>query len=184
MGTIKDFKYKLIKDFLSKEELEIGCHYMNLKHKKNYSNFDPPEHKTINADSFFFGDNFTETIMMRKLKKMEQETKLELYPTYSFFRIYTFNSELKKHTDRASCEISVTVMWESDGTPWPIYIEDKPIEMSPGDALIYLGCELEHWRDNFEGDYHIQSFLHYVDKNGPYKDFKYDKRDNKTNPEK
>ena len=65
MGTIKDFKYKLIKDFLSKEELEIGCHYMNLKHKKNYSNFDPPEHKTINADSFFFGDNFTETIMMR-----------------------------------------------------------------------------------------------------------------------
>ena len=182
MGTIKDFKYKLIKNFLSKEELEIGSYYFNLKHKKNDLEFD--FNQSNNGDSFFYADNFTETIMMRKLKRMEEETNLKLYPTYSFSRFYTYNSCLKKHRDRPSCEISVTTMWESDGTPWPIYMEGNPIEMSPGDAVIYLGCELDHWRDNFEGDYHIQSFLHYVDKEGPNKDFKYDKRDMKNNPEK
>ena len=68
-------------------------------------------------------------------------------------------------------------MIDSDKTEWPIYIEGNKIILQPGDAAIYLGCELLHWRDEFLGDFHAQSFLHYVDKNGPYEDFKIDKRD-------
>jgi hypothetical protein len=42
------------------------------------------------------------------------------------------------------------------------------LKCKPGDAVIYLGCEDNHiWRENFEGDFHLQTFLHYVDKNGP-----------------
>ena len=29
--------------------------------------------------------------------------------------------------------------------------------------MIYLGCELEHWREKFEGQYIVQTFLHYND---------------------
>jgi len=112
---------------------------------------------------------------------MEKESGLKLYPTYSFMRVYTFNSELKKHTDRESCEISVTIMLGSDGTKWPIYMDDNPIELSPGDACVYLGRDVKHFRKNFKGDWHSQIFLHYVDQNGIYKDFKYDKR--KITPE-
>jgi hypothetical protein len=181
MGNIREFKYKLIKNFLSKEELEIGSYYFNLKHKKNITSFDTIQNN--NGDSKFDGDAFSETILMRKLKKMEEESGLKLFPTYSFSRVYTYNALLEKHKDRPSCEISVTVMWESDGTKWPIFIENTPVAMEPGDAVMYLGCELEHWRENFKGDYHIQTFLHYVDQNGLYKDYKYDKRDFQFSPE-
>ena len=51
---------------------------------------------------------------------------------------------------------------------WPIYLEDmkgKEIEvkLSPSDMLIYSGCELNHWRNKFEGDQCVQVFLHYND---------------------
>jgi hypothetical protein len=85
-------------------------------------------------------------------------------------------ADLKKHTERPSCEISVTVMIGSDGTKWPIFIEDNEVVLQPGDAVIYLGCELEHWREEFKGDWHSQVFLHYVDANGPYSNFAIDGR--------
>ena len=50
------------------------------------------------------------------------------------------------------------------------------INMEPGDAAIYLGCEIEHWREEFKGDWHAQTFLHYVDKNGINKEWFKDKR--------
>ena len=180
MGVIrKDFKYKLVKNFLTPEELKIGSYYYHLEHKKNLTLFD--SYQNNNGDSYFSGDSFTETFMMRKLKKMEEETGLELLPTYGFTRFYTFNADLKKHTDRPSCEISVTVMWDSDGTAWPIFMDGTPVEMQKGDAIIYLGTEIEHWRENFKGDFHLQSFLHYVDKNGPYTEYEWDKKNIREN---
>ena len=35
--------------------------------------------------------------------------------------------------------------------------------LSPGDMLIYRGCEMEHWREAFEGETCAQVFLHYND---------------------
>jgi len=183
MGSIKEFKYKIVKNFLDEKEIEIATTYSLLRHKNNFTNFDE-HHSSIvtnNCDSFFYIDPFTETLLIQKTKLMEKESGLKLYPTYSFMRVYTFNSELKKHTDRESYEISVTIMLGSDGTKWPIYMDDNPIELSPGDACVYLGRDVKHFRKNFKGDWHSQIFLHYVDQNGIYKDFKYDKR--KITPE-
>ena len=45
--------------------------------------------------------------------------------------------------------------------------------------VAYRGCDLDHWRDVFdysEDVWHVQGFFHYVDANGPYASFKYDKR--------
>ena len=97
---------------------------------------------------------------------MEKETNKKLLPTYSFWRMYTKFADLKKHSDRPACEISVTVNIGSDGTQWPIFIEGEPIDLSEGDAVIYLGQDLKHWREEFEGDWYAQCFLHYVDKDG------------------
>jgi hypothetical protein len=120
---------------------------------------------------------------MKKTKLMEQETGLKLFPTYAFSRVYSYNADLKPHKDRPSCEVSVTAMWGSDGKPWPIYMEDTPIEMKPGDAVIYLGCELNHYRYNFKGDWHAQTFFHYVDQNGPFAGYKFDRRHAYIDPE-
>ena len=176
MGGIigKDFKYKKIK-FLEDNEIELFKNYTIIRHRYNQTNFDWKQSPV--GDTMFHGDALADSILLTKLKLMERETGLELLPTYSFWRMYSFGSDLKEHTDRPACEISVTVMLGSDGTSWPIYMEDEALDLKPGEACIYMGCELKHRREEFEGDWHSQVFLHYVNKNGPHANQKFDGRD-------
>ena len=67
-------------------------------------------------------------------------------------------------------------MLGSSGEEWPIYMDGNRIDLKSGEAAVYLGCDLEHKRDNFTGDWHSQVFLHYVDVNGPYLNYKMDQR--------
>ena len=174
MGTIKDFKYKLVKNFLTKEEIKLLTDYCRIKHRINFDSFEFLQGD--NGDTCFYADPLMESLMVNKLELMQKETGLELLPTYAFWRMYTVHADLKKHIDRESCEISVTVMIASDGTSWPIFIDGKEIELKPGDAAIYLGCEIAHWREEFKGDWHAQTFLHYVNKNGKNTEWFRDKR--------
>jgi len=174
MGTIKDFKYKLIKNFLTKEEIKLLTDYCRMKHRLNFNSFDLS--MSNNADTYFYADILMESLMINKLDIMQKETGLELLCTYAYWRMYTLNADLFKHKDRPACEISVTVMINSDGTKWPIFMDGTEINMESGDAAIYLGCEVEHWREEFKGDWHAQTFLHYVDKNGINKEWARDKR--------
>jgi hypothetical protein len=62
----------------------------------------------------------------------------------------------------------------SDGTSWPICFtkpdgEVVSKDLKPGEAVIYLGCISEHWRENaFVGKEYGQVFLHYVRSKGKY----------------
>jgi hypothetical protein len=40
--------------------------------------------------------------------------------------------------------------------------------LRPGDALLFKGIELTHWREKNTFGPCSQVFLHYVDQNGPY----------------
>jgi len=104
-----------------------------------------------------------ETLLLKIQPVMEKETKLKLYPNYSYARIYKHGDELKRHIDRKSCEISTTL--NLGGDEWPIYVKSKNKEiqfnLSPGDMLVYRGSELEHWREPFKGSECVQVFLHY-----------------------
>ena len=105
--------------------------------------------------------------------------KLELIPTYSFFSLYEKGNELKKHTDREACEITMSLClgYEPNDNKWPIHLDDKSIDLMPGDAVIYRGIDLTHWREPFGGNYQAQAFFHWNDKNGPYGDkYKFDGR--------
>ena len=56
-------------------------------------------------------------------------------------------------------------------------LNEIEIILNPSDMLIYRGCEIEHWRNKFEGNICAQVFLHYNDINGPFKlNNKYDNR--------
>mgnify|MGYP003649126177 FL=1 len=177
MGTIgKDFNYKLIKNFISKQEINLLKVYTEIKHRSNFSKFDFNQ-SGIGATKFY-GDPITESLMFKYKSKMEKVTGKKLLPTYSFWRMYTYNADLKKHKDRPSCEISATVNISNDGTKWPIFMDNKPFNLEPGDAAIYLGCEIEHWREKFKGDYNAQVFLHYVDAFGKNTEYLMDKRIN------
>lgn len=123
-----------------------------------------------------------EALLESSIKDLvEKETGISVYPAYSYARIYYNDADMPIHSDRPSCEYSVTCCIDTDGTSWPIgFINRKGekvyIHQNPGDIIIYSGCELEHWRDKYEGEEQVQCFLHYVNANGPFKEFKYDKR--------
>ena len=143
-----------------------------------------------------YGDTFMETLMMKVLPVMQQHTEMNLIPCYTYTRIYKKGDILKRHSDRPSCEISTTL--HLGGNPWTIFLDPtgqktvideykqiiKPnapkgisIDLEGGDMLVYSGCELEHWREPFEGDNCAQVFLHYNNIDGPFgTQNKFDKR--------
>ncbi len=136
-----------------------------------------------------YADWVMETLLMFMIPIMKQRTGLELIPTYSYTRLYEKGNILHRHKDRPSCEISTTL--HLGGDEWPIYMDPtgadnilsgretttvvKPgapkgtrIDLKVGDMLIYSGCELEHWREPFQGNICSQVFLHYNHADGPF----------------
>lgn len=108
------------------------------------------------------------------VSKVSHANKLlgeEVLPTYTYARVYKKGSVLERHRDRPACEISFTLNLAKD-VDWPIYFQrpdgsETSVELNPGDAVLYLGCQADHWRNKFEGEEHVQVFLHYVRANGP-----------------
>lgn len=97
-------------------------------------------------------------------------------PTYSFFRMYKKGQGLTAHRDRPACEHSATLhLGASEPCRWPISLKTRsgPTEavvLRPGDAAIYRGDELLHWRDPLPADWYAQVFLHFVSESGPHAD--------------
>jgi len=113
-----------------------------------------------------YGNGVMETLLMKTLPIIKRQTNLDLLPTYAYTRVYERGSELKKHKDRPSCEISGTL--HLGGNQWDIFMGDNKVDLGIGDMLIYAGCDLEHWREPFNGDLCGQVFLHYNKANGQY----------------
>lgn len=121
-----------------------------------------------------YGDMLTDSLMFLCHGYVEEITKLTLYPTYTFWRLYEKNDSMGSHRDRPGCEISVTLNTGCDYSNlddknycWPIYLRSEkhpdglPILLKPGAALIYKGIENDHWRDHLKGLNQAQTFLHY-----------------------
>ena len=130
-----------------------------------------------------YGDIAMETLLQELKPIMEKQTKLKLSETYSYARIYKKGDVLARHKDRYSCEISTTL--NLGGDSWPIYLDPTgkqgqagiKIDLKPGDMLVYSGCDLEHWREEFQGKDCGQVFLHYNKSNlKTAKENKFDKR--------
>jgi hypothetical protein len=128
-----------------------------------------------------YGDPAFDGLLEFLRSRIEQHTGLALHPTYSYFRLYKRGDVLKRHRDRPACEISVTLnVGQTPAEPWPIYVarDAAPYRalLSPGDALLYRGCDCFHWREAYQGARMAQVFLHYVDRDGPHADEKFDRR--------
>ncbi len=112
---------------------------------------------------------------MEILPYLEKVSGKKLLKTYNYCRLYQPDEVLEKHTDRESCEYSITLTLGFDGEPWPFFIEDvnrqtKEILSFTGDAVFYKGIERPHWRNPYkEGKWQAQVFFHYVDAVGKNK---------------
>lgn len=187
MGDFEKNGYVIVKNAITQDMCKLL--YLQCKTTEQISCFN----QDVNVNSYYFSDGqvencyacyapiFSESLLEYMLPLIETNTNISLYPSYSYFRIYYKGSILHPHIDRQSCEYSATVCIKNNTEPWDIWIESKDgnkiqVELNEGDILIYKGNELKHWREKYQGEEQVQIFLHYVNKNGAYKDFIYDQR--------
>lgn len=118
----------------------------------------------------------------------------DLLPTYDYFRIYREGDVCRVHSDRYSCEHSLSLTLDySDGAPWELQIGKDHVEpsarveedfggetfssiaMQVGDAVLYQGVNHRHGRmtPNPNG-WSAHLFLHWVDRDGPHREHAFD----------
>jgi hypothetical protein len=117
----------------------------------------------------------------------------DLLPTYDYLRIYRAGDVCKVHCDRLSCEhsLSLTLAY-SDDRPWPLeigHLNQPPsarveeswdeahsaVPMQVGDAVLYQGVHHRHGRTTPNPNrWSAHLFLHWVDREGPYRDQAFD----------
>ena len=187
-----------IKEFLPKQILTFLNSYCVLNFSK-HRNFETDTQ--TNSLIGVYGNNVMETLLDMSTPVIEKNVGKKLWPTYSYLRIYDKGSDLKIHKDRPSCEYTVALCLGADpiNKPYELFVgeEDETSEykyfntdkeykryridykfsMIPNNAVIFMGMEKIHWREICNHDHFITVFLHYVDQEGPYKDFKFDKRE-------
>lgn len=110
-------------------------------------------------------------LLVEKIPEVSGLLGEKVLPTYTYARVYKVGSELLRHRDRSACEVSLTLNLSKD-KDWPIYFQrpdgsETSVELEAGDAVMYLGCKSDHWRNKFEGQECIQVFMHYVRSYGP-----------------
>jgi hypothetical protein len=128
-----------------------------------------------------YGDSAAEGLLEFVQPQIEAITGCDLLPTYSYLRIYKRGDKLFSHRDRPACEFSLSLnIGQSPADPWPLFVENASggarVDLRPGDALVYRGIDLFHWREPYVGNELVQVFLHWVDANGPHAAQKYDGR--------
>ncbi len=170
-----DNNYIIVPNFIEPFRAEILA-----KQFKEYCNThelsDDPQVPGSNAKYEF--KPFIE-LLVAKNQEVSDLVGESVLPTYSYAREYKNGNVLPGHVDKAQCEISLTINLECDEA-WTIWIytpsgEKKCVDLSPGDAMLYLGMVGEHGRDAFKGQSCSQVFLHYVRLHGPCFQYYFDK---------
>ncbi|MFL6757157.1 MAG: hypothetical protein ACJ8FC_02165 [Sphingomicrobium sp.] len=118
----------------------------------------------------------------------------ELLPTYDYFRLYREGDVCRVHSDRHSCEHSLSLTLDySDGAIWPLEIGTEqrqpsaqvdedwgnepyvPLAMEVGDAVLYQGFHHRHARTKPNpNEWSAHLFLHWVERDGPHADHAFD----------
>jgi hypothetical protein len=93
-------------------------------------------------------------------------------PSYVYLAAYQPGAILARHVDREQCEFSITLCLDYSpepgaATPWPIHLQKNDgivtVFQAIGDALLYRGCQLPHWRNPLpHGHTSASIFFHYV----------------------
>lgn len=164
---IQAANFVYIKNFISNERAcELAKEFIKFSTENNLTGDGqaPNSSKSYNYISFL-------ELLCEKTPEVSKFLGETVLPTYAYARVYKEGSELLKHRDREACDISLTLHLSKD-EDWPIWIE-KPngesvsLDLDSGDAMMYLGCEADHWREKFKGKEYVQVFLHYVRSRGP-----------------
>ncbi|HYN10396.1 MAG TPA: hypothetical protein VES67_23615 [Vicinamibacterales bacterium] len=176
MSPFDQSHYAEIKALLSPEICQLVYDYVCLR--RDTGTMLSPDRRVEGADRLYC-DMLTETLLAQKQPAIEQAVCAALWPSYSYVRLHHRGAVLAPHRDREASEIAVTIAIGGDRN-WPICFTtdrgDVTFALEPGDAIVYDGRKLSHWRDPFEGEIQIQAMLFYVRQDGAHASARYDGR--------
>jgi len=182
MSKLNKLGWDYIPDIITKEEaIQIKYeNYMGAIHDLGglKTHFDKERGNVM----FFYAPPSSTFVMKRMKPILENLLGEELIPSYWFTTTYHNKGWMNCHTDRPSCEVSVTMNICGDAK-WPIKLKDlsnkrREVVTPVGHGVAYLGTIVPHWRSplrTHKNDRFMQLFLHYVRKDGPYADYAYDR---------
>lgn len=171
----------LLKNFIDEQTIAVVSQYFENKIRRGEWNASVKDGDPTSKYAYY-ADPLIEVLLQASKEAIENAIGKKLLPTYSYSRIYQPGEKLLPHVDRPSCEISVTVNVATKGEFSPIYTQygqndPKKHVLNPGDAVVYMGCDVMHWRQPLkENQLNVQFMLHYVDKNGSNAEYAKDKR--------
>jgi len=167
-AQLEQNNFLIVPNFISKEQAQLL--------QKEFKEFEQTgkyeiDKQAPNSPAVYNFKPFLE-LLCQKTLAVGELIEEPVLPTYTYARIYKNGEILARHRDRPACEISLTLHLDGDAE-WSIGIQ-KPngneveLNLNPGDAMLYLGCVADHWRDKpFSGQNYSQVFLHYVRSRGP-----------------
>ena|ERR1051326_6847501 len=119
----------------------------------------------------FWGDSTLDAFHLTVLPDVEAVAAGRLLPTYCYARLYAYGDTLHRHHDREACEIVTSVHLGHRGSaPPPIcFANGQSVTQRPGDAVVFPGATIDHWRDIFLGDNFGQIFMNFVRADGPHR---------------
>ena len=124
-----DLKNKNIyfKNFLSEEVRSLLEDHCKIAHKNNKDSF---VHLLLLQVIVAFMQSDYGSFVNTKGPEIEKKIGVELFPTYSYWRMYTKYSYLTKHSDRPSCEYSVSVFIGDNTVEWPFIADGYKININ------------------------------------------------------
>jgi len=178
MNTFKEKGYHLEKNIISNDLCNFLYNYVKLKQQvfSTFSKFNfeglkneltgKKGDRMLENTYCSYADLAMENLLSNVKNKVEDITKLKLNESYSYLRAYKKGDTLFRHRDRQECAVSLTLNLGGD---WPFYFIDKndikvKANIKPGNALLYDGVKLVHWREKLKEKECVQVFLHYVKK--------------------
>jgi hypothetical protein len=194
MAELLENGFVICKKYLNKASCEELFTYtleqINNNSMPNFELHQNPSRIGTAYDSY--GDDVYQDILYDKIPFIEHLADNVVYPTYQVCRAYKKGGGCLPHVDRGPCEISVSLFVGVTSDVYKSHLciknyagETHKVELQEGDAVVYMGCDLEHWRSHIgqqsqerpsEGvDWKmIQSFFHYVRRGGPHEKYAYD----------
>lgn len=113
--------------------------------------------------------NFLHQHVAKVLRSLISETLRSSYNVISYYH----DTALAPHCDREPCIWNVSLQLDSqpasaEAAPWPLFLKTRhgelPVLLQAGDALIYPGREMEHWRHHLPPERQETVLLfHFVD---------------------
>ncbi|MDR3479035.1 MAG: hypothetical protein P4M14_13520 [Gammaproteobacteria bacterium] len=166
MNTVTDFKkqgYIVIRNLVDSKEVERLYHYT--LQNVGRGNLDDGQ---VPGSPSFYQDKEVVLLQAKCMEAIQSAIQVKLLTVFCYHRVYRAGAILKAHKDSSRAQISASVNLGQKGEPWDLWLLDyeentRKITLNPGDALVYHGSKLMHWREKLvSSDFVSQVMFHFV----------------------